>query len=796
MLKVLSHVLVPIAAFVIGIFLFFNLTNQGASEATVMVMDDATLPVVYLVKGGERINELHGYTVEMESTSMRDTITPVESGGELPVSVDTYGESISSISYQVRSLDGQNLVQESEAEDISVEGDTVTATLPIQNLLDEGTEYQLILKVEGSAAPCWFYTRIIEDDESYIDESIAFVKRFHDMTMEKTSQKTLANYMEPEAGADNTTLQTVTINNSLSQAEWGDFVGIEETDPMVSIKELNDSYNVILLTYVLSSETDDGETSYFNVEEYYRVRYGMEKMYLLSFERTVEEIFEGNSSAISSDALVLGIRSSDVDFMANETGNVACFVQQGELWSYNADINHLTRVYSFRTEGETDVRENYNEHDIRIIRIAETGSIDFIVYGYMNRGSHEGQVGISICHYDSANTTVEERMFIPSRDSYQMLKAKIGSEMYISDSGLFYLVMGDAVYCVNLNTSEDSVEVSDMAEGNYAGSDDGRYLAWTEGDAGEATVLHLMDLETGRTCEVEAPGGYIIRPLGFMDSDCIYGLASKQDLEKDPSIFPMKKVVITDFSSSELNILKTYTADECFVTGITVENGNIYLHRTAYLLGKYEEMEDDIIYNQDMQEMETVYVSEIYSEPRQTEVVLHLASGVKEDPDLVISGEIISDDVTVDLFNEDTGMVYYVYAKGKVIMGTNDIAQAVISADENRGVVIGPNQTYVWKRAKAASGTAVLGEDSGDGTVSGDVYDLTGCTLDQVLYYVGIGLPVYSEMNSMEVIVTAYDSANVTLYEPALELEWTSSIEDASDEFAADGNRFSVTVGW
>ena len=80
---------------------------------------------------------------------------------------------------------------------------------------------------------------------------------------------------------------------------------------------------------------DSGNSEYYNVEEYYRVRVGAEKIYLLSFDRTMEEIFRGEGDQISKDMIGLGIRSENVSYKTNETGNVICFVQQGELWSYN-----------------------------------------------------------------------------------------------------------------------------------------------------------------------------------------------------------------------------------------------------------------------------------------------------------------------------------------------------------------------------------------------------------------------------------------------------------------------------
>ncbi|MCD7866515.1 MAG: hypothetical protein LUG54_11045 [Clostridiales bacterium] len=825
-MRIWKQCLIVAAVFIAGLFVFEKLTNHETQDLTAD-MAEASLPVVYLIVGEEQVNELHGYTTQMDAASVRDTITPVESGSVLPISVDLYGSEITSISYEVRSLDTTRLVQQSEAGNLSVSDDTATADLTIQNLLTDGEEYLLILDVTVDGESCYFYTRIIQEEDSHISECISFVREFHEITMDKDRQSELSSYMEPQSGEDNTTLQTVTINNSLSQACWGDFEGTEVTEPTASVKELNDSYNVILLIYILSSVDEDGNEEYYNVEEYYRVRYGTEKMYLLSFERTVEEIFQGNESDLQSDALVLGIRSSDVDYMANEAGTVVCFVQQGELWSYNTESNNLTQVFSFQTDGEMDVRENYDEHDIRIIRTNESGSVDFIVYGYMNRGEHEGEVGISVCYYDSTTNTVEERLFIPSSESYQIMKEEIGQVMYISDTGLFYLVIGDQVHCVNMETLEDSVFISDLTKGNYKSSADGRYLAWTEGDAAEAVTLHLTDLESGITTDIEAEEGSYIRPLGFLESDCIYGLAPEENVSEESDIFAMSRLVIVDSSDENLSVLKTYEADGAYVTDVTVDDGNIYLQRMTYSDGVYIEAESDTIYNRDMQEQELVYVSSVTSDIKQTEVTLQMSVSVSGTPGLLIPKQIIPEEtVTFELADQDEGSAYYVYAKGKVLLGTDSVSEAVMSADENRGVVIGRNQTYVWKRAKASSQsltvTAAEGNSSqsralsillaqinlsadtdgmtADGSsayeileetvTDGTVYNLTGCSAEQTLYFVGTGMPVYAVLNGQAVLIIGYTDSSVSIYDPMTDLTTVKTLTAAAEEFAASGNVF------
>ena len=107
-------------------------------------------------------------------------------------------------------------------------------------------------------------------------------------------------------------------------------------------------------------------------------------------------------------------------------------MQQGDLFSYNQTNNELTKVFSFRSPEGIDIRENWNQHDIKIVSVDEAGSIDFIVYGYMNRGNHEGEVGTCVYHYDGLAHTIEEEAFIPSKSSYEVLKAEMGKLLYVN----------------------------------------------------------------------------------------------------------------------------------------------------------------------------------------------------------------------------------------------------------------------------------------------------------------------------------------------------------------------------
>lgn len=62
--------------------------------------------------------------------------------------------------------------------------------------------------------------------------------------------------------------------------------------------------------------------------------------------------------------------------------------------------------------------------------------------------------------------------------------------------------------------------------------------------------------------------------------------------------------------------------------------------------------------------------------------------------------------------------------------------------------------------------------------------DLTGCTVDEILYYVSNGYPVFAMTGSNDaVLVVGYDANNVVLYDPAMGQTYKRTIADADEMF-------------
>ena len=92
------------------------------------------------------------------------------------------------------------------------------------------------------------------------------------------------------------------------------------------------------------------------------------------------------------DRIVLGITGEDVAMQESEDGNIVAFVASNRLFCYNITTNKLTLAFSFYDAENADARTMYDQHAIKILDMDEGGNMQFAVYGYMNRGRHEGEV--------------------------------------------------------------------------------------------------------------------------------------------------------------------------------------------------------------------------------------------------------------------------------------------------------------------------------------------------------------------------------------------------------------------
>ena len=70
------------------------------------------------------------------------------------------------------------------------------------------------------------------------------------------------------------------------------------------------------------------------------------------------------------------------------------------------------------------------------------------------------------------------------------------------------------------------------------------------------------------------------------------------------------------------------------------------------------------------------------------------------------------------------------------------------------------------------------------------VLDVSGCTLDQVLYFVSHGSPVIAQTLQGPVIIVGYDEFNVFLLDPGTTEWYYGGLNDSTAMFEEAGNVF------
>ena len=189
----------------------------------------------------------------MECSYQRDCITPLGEGRRVSFQVDKYGQKIEKMVFEVRSINGERLVENTEISDYEETEDTIRAQFQVKDLIDADTEYMLVLLLENEwGQTIRYYTRIIQTENYFTEEKLDYVLDFHERTFDKEAAKELTKYLESNAEGDNTTFSKVTIHSSFQQVTWGDLDVRKVTEPKVAIKELASQTGSIELNYIAS----------------------------------------------------------------------------------------------------------------------------------------------------------------------------------------------------------------------------------------------------------------------------------------------------------------------------------------------------------------------------------------------------------------------------------------------------------------------------------------------------------------------------------------------------------------
>lgn len=386
MKKIAIRILVPLLVF-IGCTLFFNLLMNHGETLDTADMKAASLPIMYMEVEGIQVNRMVGTKEQILDLTDRDSLTPVNMDHKLTLILDKRGNVITDITYTVMSVDRSSVNENAVLKNFDIETEQIKATITLEQPLLMHQEYLLEFGVRLKDGSVYYYTtRIIQRNEIDLSKYLEFVTNFADKCLDKEQAGSLSSFVESSVGASNNSFYNVDIHSSLDQITWGKLNPSMVTKAIPQIREMNAVTLSVTQEYLIKAMNDEGQTEYYTVSEFYRMRKGAERIVLLDFERSAEQLFDPQLPVLTSSGISLGINGLNVEYQTNVARDIAAFIVNGDLWSYNRSAGKCTSIYTFRSEvgAEPDIREIYQKHNTQIVRVDEFGDIVFIVYGYMN----------------------------------------------------------------------------------------------------------------------------------------------------------------------------------------------------------------------------------------------------------------------------------------------------------------------------------------------------------------------------------------------------------------------------
>ncbi len=819
---------IAVISFIAAVSIYFvgSFRNTEREYAVYTTMEEPTLPIIYADIDGSYGNAMKGYMQEMGNKAASDSITPLPQDRRLKLKLKLYDNVVTELSYEVRSLDLDHYIEKTvmDVPQTDSTGDAYVE-LPIQNMIDKDTQYLLKINLKMGEKTVNYYTRIIWTDSDNMTRMLQTARDFSAKTFNYDEARDLAVYLESSESEDNSSLDTVRISSSFSQLTWGDSGMSLNSEQQFTIKEYDGMMGAIELKY--GTETLGGASEnpdvYNNTDEF-TMRAATDRIYLMNYVRSTSQVFDGSKHLFAGNRIRLGIISKDkLQTMKSENGRFTVFKSDKELWSYDSNAKKAVNVFTFRSENDS-IRAAFDSFDIKILSADNDGNIDFAVYGYMNRGRHEGYNGITYYKYLGSNQTIEEVCFIPIADNFENIKEELNELCTRNSTGSLYIKQQDAIYAIDGNSLELMSFASGLGTDSYAISEDQTKIAWVEGDIYSTNSIKLTNLEDNTTKTINAEPDTVLTVLGFCNNDLIYGVRGIDDnLTINGKIKgrPVYELYIVD---SDLNTVMEYHKDGLYFEDVRVDGDRIHLaqYRKGEINGEYSFVSRDTIVSSAVsQDNYTQYISSADSDTKKRMYYVNLDENIKTTRSLdVISPKNISyeksGDVELSNLRKNEEEVYYAYANGRMLGKCDNLEEAINLCYDGIGWVRDENCVVLYNRtdrssvytikepysaaaefiAARAEGTLETGKVNSSGYM---VLDAQGLELNKLMYYIGKGIPVMAELDAGNYcLLYAYNRDSIGIMYPADSAEQSSTVSmelnEAAQYFAKYNSDFTCFV--
>ncbi len=839
MIKYLYKAVVLLVVFAGALFYFGRQLESDMYEEGVQIgRGEESLPYLTLASQNVEMNCLYGYNGPLDHKIVRESLTPIGTDKKIQITIHDREVRLIKLQYDVMDKDTDEVYFSGAMNAIGK--DTKKLELDLDYGFQTSTEYVLSLTATtDSGRKVHYYTRLkYYTQDSFLKEKLAFAMQFHKDTFSKSKAEQLETYLEPDGTASNDSLATVNIKSSSDLVTWGKLAPKKLSEPVPTVKEYNMETACFHLNYFVEGTTASGKEVY-HVNEFYRVRFASGHSYLLNFERTLETEYDPQLTSVQKNQLKIGITNDvDMETLVCEKTKRLFFERSGNLYCYDMDKNLIKKLYSSYSENASYEYRQGGGQNIRLLKADEEGNLYFAVYGYFPRGQYEGKVAIVLYKYVQGEDALNELVYLPMDTTYQQLKQDFNDYGYVSSRNVYYFIVANVVYSYNMESRRLTKIAENITDTGFKIIKKSNCFVWSDSqENGYGENLTVFNLENEEKVQIpKSRDGEYIRLFDVINENVVYGYVKKNDITSTTAgepLIPCYKLVIADAAGKEVK--KAYSSKKQYVTDVKVEGNVMTLSRVKRLGNKkFQRIADDSILNQ-TEEKTSVYdlksrvtsgtLTEWYIGFPSTFIINEVPAYEVAADELVTSGRSVHlDEVKVPK--------YYVYALGKITGAYEDPAEAIRKADEQMGVVVSASHMVVWERSGSFLMNSIAGLEMQEATSKvsnlaacaymvlkanhfsvdaqkmsaknrslyemlgqymNEPVNLTGLTLEQVLYFVSSGKYVIGMTGkSTAVVICGYDTKTVSIYNPANgkketigRAEMEKTFHDAGDKYVS-----------
>ncbi len=670
-------------------------SDKGGDESSSAVTE--SVPKMMATYGNTKTGNIYGYTNALQENVERNTMVIIKPDRKTTFKVNENGDTIRSIRYEIKSTDDDRLVDHGKIKEMKGSGKNASFDFKANAIMQTGVEYRIKFTVTTDKHEAiYYYARAIIANKEFVDDQIAFAKRFSDRTFEETERSDLMNYLETDPSVQsNDNLGKVTINSSYTMLLWSTLAAEKITKTNVAIKEctIKDTgpATTYTLTYQVKAKNAEKVTEKYNVWETITVFSYAGKDYVTGYDREVNQIWKATKNNLGASFIDLGIQNYDlIEHVESANKKYIAFAINGDVYAQDVETRKFYPIYKMGAKSSEELEMT----KAKVVDIDNKGNVDYMIYGYSPAENHKGRNGISIMSYNLKSNSSKEQVFIPCKSTAELLDNQLKTLCHVGDRTL-YIMLDDTIYYANLKTQEWGKVVEHLGHDSYAVSDDGKYLAYNKYAAHDnSRKIIILDLNTGDKRSIDAGEGEKVSVLGFSGQSMIYGTAKDSD-EGKTNFFPMSKLTIVDYGLREQ---KSYSKKNVFIKGIDIKDGIINIKRWK----KGKNIDDDQLLDNTEENVQVCTFSYYTDDIKMREEVLSYTNKLPIDKATKILplGKVkFTNEAEIEAnLEKRKGDVFYVYGYGKLQSVEANRKEAIEKAKGVYGLVLDKYGKKIWTK--------------------------------------------------------------------------------------------------